>query len=150
VIYILALAVFLIGTIEYIITGVIEMIVLDLKVSTSVAGLLVTAFALSAAIGVPILIATTINVDRKKVLITLVPHSPDIALSVNTSFIQFGFAFGSGLGGLVIGHSSILHLNWLGLGVVSIALLLALLLFTKMNSHVGNHANRDCGQTSHK
>ncbi len=61
-------------------------------------------------------------------------HSPDIALSVNTSFIQFGFALGSGLGGLVISHSSILHLNWLGLGVVSIALLLALLLFTKMNS----------------
>lgn len=393
VIYILALAVFLIGTIEYIITGVIEMIALDLKVSTSVAGLLVTAFALSAAIGAPILIATTINMDRKKVLmsalsvfilsnwltffsstfeavlvsrilqglsggvatvvamavatrlavkekrgnaigiilmglssslvfgvpigtyfsdwlgwkslfiwmgfitifpllviykkvpaikekeavtigmqlsilkdkrilvaliitllyiggystlftyitpflqatsplsitqisgilflagvcsfvgsrvgglladskgpkltiflgltlqvvmflflslvgnnlvlligvlmiwmlatwsispaqqlnlVTLVPHSPDIALSVNTSFIQFGFALGSGLGGLVISHSSILHLNCLGLGVVSIALLLALLLFSKMNSHVGNHANRGCGQTSHK
>lgn len=58
-------------------------------------------------------------------LVTLVPHSPDIALSVNTSFIQFGFALGSGLGGLVISHSSVLHLNWLGLGVVSIALLLA-------------------------
>ncbi|WP_429844375.1 MFS transporter [Brevibacillus sp. FIR094] len=382
VIYILALAVFLIGTIEYIITGVIEMIALDLGVSTSVAGLLVTAFALSAAIGAPILIAMTINVDRKKVLIialsvfilsnwltffsstfegvlvsrilqglsggiatvvamavatrlvvkekrgnaigiilmglssslvfgvpigtyfsdwlgwkslfiwigfvsifpllviykrvpsikekeavtigmqlsilkdkrilvalvitllyiggysilftyitpflqatsplsiteisgilflagvcsfvgsrvgglladakgpkatiflgltlqvvmffllslvgnnlvlligvlmiwmlatwsispaqqlnivTLVPHSPDIALSVNTSFIQFGFALGSGLGGLVISNSSVLHLNWLGLGVVSIALLLAFLLFTKMNSHVAKN-----------
>jgi DHA1 family putative efflux transporter-like MFS transporter len=71
-------------------------------------------------------------------LVTLVPHSPDIALSVNTSFIQFGFALGSGLGGLVISHASILHLNWLGLSIVSIALLLAFLLFTKMNSHVGN------------
>ncbi|GKV56551.1 hypothetical protein NCCP2222_24980 [Sporosarcina sp. NCCP-2222] len=32
-------------------------------------------------------------------LVTLVPKSPDIALSVNTSFIQFGFALGSGVGG---------------------------------------------------
>lgn len=64
----MALAVFLIGTIEYIITGVIEMIAADLQVSTSEAGLLVTVFALAAAIIAPILIALTINMDRKKLL----------------------------------------------------------------------------------
>lgn len=69
IIYVLALAVFLIGTIEYIITGVIEMIAMDLGVSTSEAGLLVTVFALAAAIVAPILIALTINADRKKLLI---------------------------------------------------------------------------------
>lgn len=69
-IYILALAVFLIGTIEYIITGVIEMIAEDLSVSTSEVGLMVTVFALSAAIIAPILIALTINMDRKKLLLT--------------------------------------------------------------------------------
>lgn len=69
IIYILALAVFLIGTIEYIITGVIEMIAVDLGVSTSKIGLLVTVFALAAAIVAPILIALTINVDRKKLLL---------------------------------------------------------------------------------
>ncbi|MEK4045998.1 MFS transporter [Paenibacillus sp. FSL H8-0048] len=69
-IYILALAVFLIGTIEYIITGVIEMIAADLGVSTSEVGLLVTVFALSAAIIAPVLIALTINMDRKKLLLT--------------------------------------------------------------------------------
>lgn len=68
IIYVLALAVFLIGTIEYIITGVIEMIAMDLGVSTSEAGLLVTVFALAAAIIAPILIALTINADRKKLL----------------------------------------------------------------------------------
>lgn len=68
IIYVLALAVFLIGTIEYIITGIIEMIAVDLAVSTSKAGLLVTVFALAAAIIAPILIALTINVDRKKLL----------------------------------------------------------------------------------
>lgn len=65
IIYVLALAVFLIGTIEYIITGVIEMIAVDLGVSTSEVGLLVTVFALSAAIAAPVLIALTINADRK-------------------------------------------------------------------------------------
>ncbi|PAF30983.1 MFS transporter [Paenibacillus sp. 7516] len=70
IIYVLALAVFLIGTIEYIITGVIEMMAMDLGVSTSEAGLLVTVFALAAAIVSPILITLTINADRKKILMT--------------------------------------------------------------------------------
>lgn len=70
IIYILALAVFLIGTLEYIITGVIEMIASDLSVSTSEVGLLVTVFALAAAIIAPILIAITINMDRKKLLLS--------------------------------------------------------------------------------
>lgn len=70
-------------------------------------------------------------------LVTLAPRNPDIALSVNTSFIQFGFALGSGLGGLVINRTSVLYLNWLGLGAVSIALLLAILLFKRMSSSSG-------------
>lgn len=69
IIYILALAVFLIGTLEYIITGVIKMIASDLSVSTSEVGLLVTVFALAAAVIAPILIAITINMDRKKLLL---------------------------------------------------------------------------------
>ncbi|MGE1212477.1 MFS transporter [Bacillus pumilus] len=68
VVYLLALAAFLIGTIEYIITGIIQMVADDLHVTTSVAGLLVTSLALSAAIGAPIVIALTINIDRKKIL----------------------------------------------------------------------------------
>ncbi|GGH46888.1 chloramphenicol resistance protein [Paenibacillus silvae] len=68
-IYILALAVFLIGTIEYIITGIIEMMAAELGVSTAEAGMLVTVFALAAAIAAPILIAATINVDRRKLLL---------------------------------------------------------------------------------
>lgn len=44
------------------------MIAVDLRVSTSEAGLLVTVFALGAAIVAPILIALTINMERKKLL----------------------------------------------------------------------------------
>ncbi|WP_345807140.1 MFS transporter [Bacillus pumilus] len=68
VVYLLALAAFLIGTIEYIITGIIQMVADDLHVTTSAAGLLVTSLALSAAIGAPIVIALTINIDRRKIL----------------------------------------------------------------------------------
>ncbi|MEH7822407.1 MFS transporter [Bacillus altitudinis] len=68
VVYLLALAAFLIGTIEYIITGIIQMVAHDLHVTTSTAGLLVTSLALSAAIGAPIVIALTINIDRRKIL----------------------------------------------------------------------------------
>lgn len=78
----------------------------------------------------------SISPAQELFLVTLVPRNPDIALSVNTSFIQFGFALGSGLGGLVISRTSILTLNWVGLGAVSIALLLAILLFKKMNSGI--------------
>ncbi len=70
-VYLLAFAVFLIGTIEYIITGVIQMVSNDFNVSTSAVGLLVTTFALSAAIGAPIIIALTVNIDRKKLLLTM-------------------------------------------------------------------------------
>lgn len=73
----------------------------------------------------------SISPAQQLFLVTLVPRNPDIALSVNTSFIQFGFALGSGLGGFAIRHTSILHLNWIGLGAVSLACLLAMVLFNR-------------------
>ncbi|WP_025679933.1 MFS transporter [Paenibacillus massiliensis] len=74
----------------------------------------------------------SISPAQQLYLVTLAPRNPDIALSVNTSFIQFGFALGSGLGGLVISRTSVLYLNWLGFAAVSTALLLASFLFKKM------------------
>ncbi|PYE49733.1 DHA1 family putative efflux transporter-like MFS transporter [Paenibacillus barcinonensis] len=71
----------------------------------------------------------SISPAQQLYLVTLAPRSPDIALSVNTSFIQFGFALGSGLGGLVISRSSVLVLNWAGFAAVGIAFLLAILQF---------------------
>lgn len=79
----------------------------------------------------------SISPAQQLYLVTLAPRNPDIALSVNTSFIQFGFALGSGLGGLVINHTSVMYLNWLGFGAVSVALLLAILLFKKSRSRTG-------------
>ncbi len=59
-VYLLPLAVFLIGTIKYIITGIIQVVSSELGVSTSAAGFLVTTFALTAAIGAPIVIAMAV------------------------------------------------------------------------------------------
>ncbi|WP_434749958.1 MFS transporter [Paenibacillus amylolyticus] len=71
----------------------------------------------------------SISPAQQLYLVTLAPRSPDMALSVNTSFIQFGFAMGSGLGGLVISKASVLNLNWAGFAAVGIAFLLAMFQF---------------------
>ncbi|GKS13524.1 MFS transporter [Paenibacillus chitinolyticus] len=97
----------------------------------------VNLFVLILVIMIFMLATWSISPAQQLYLVTLAPRNPDIALSVNTSFIQFGFALGSGLGGLVISRTSVLYLNWLGLAAVSIALLLALLLFKKMRSGIG-------------
>lgn len=88
VVYLLALAAFLIGTIEYIITGIIQMVADDLQVTTSAAGLLVTSLALSAAIGAPIVIALTINIDRRKILswMLIIFTLSNIITSISHSF----------------------------------------------------------------
>lgn len=88
VVYLLALAAFLIGTIEYIITGIIQMVAHDLHVTTSTAGFLVTSLALSAAIGAPIVIALTINIDRRKILswMLIIFTLSNIITSVSHSF----------------------------------------------------------------
>ncbi|MEB2271390.1 MFS transporter [Bacillus safensis] len=88
IVYLLALAAFLIGTIEYIITGIIQMVADDLQVTTSAAGLLVTSLALSAAIGAPIVIALTINIDRRKILswMLIIFTLSNIITSISYSF----------------------------------------------------------------
>lgn len=90
-------------------------------------------FVLIVVLMIFMLATWSISPAQQLYLVTLAPRNPDIALSVNTSFIQFGFALGSGLGGLVVSRASVLYLNWLGFAAVCIALLLAILLFKKMS-----------------
>ncbi|WP_289141136.1 MFS transporter [uncultured Brevibacillus sp.] len=53
-------------------------------------------------------------------LITLSPHSSEVALSINTSIFQLGLAIGAGLGGLIVEHTSILNLGWIS-GILVLA-----------------------------
>ncbi|MEW6642490.1 MAG: MFS transporter [Pseudomonadota bacterium] len=64
----LALAAFAIGTESFMITGLLPVMSADLGVSVSAAGQLVTAFALTYAIGSPVLATLFNNLDRKAVL----------------------------------------------------------------------------------
>jgi predicted MFS family arabinose efflux permease len=64
----LALAAFAIGTEGFVIAGLLPAIATDLSISVSAAGQLVTAYALTYAVGSPILAVTLNNIDRRTVL----------------------------------------------------------------------------------
>ncbi|MFS0838893.1 MFS transporter [Paenibacillus sp. 1P03SA] len=97
----------------------------------------VNLFMLILVLMIFMLATWSISPAQQLYLVTLAPQKPDIALSVNTSFIQFGFALGSGLGGFIISRTHVLYLNWPGLAAVSAALILAILLFQKTGSPIG-------------
>lgn len=67
-IWILAIASFVVGTVELVIAGIIDMIAQDLNVSVGTAGQLITVYSLVFAFGSPILINLTSKVERKKLL----------------------------------------------------------------------------------
>ncbi|GJH36041.1 MFS transporter [Paraburkholderia hospita] len=67
----LTLSAFAIGTTEFVIVGLIPTIAGDLGVTLPSAGLLVSLYALSVAIGAPLLTALTGRVPRKTLLIAL-------------------------------------------------------------------------------
>jgi predicted MFS family arabinose efflux permease len=64
----LAVAAFAIGTEAFVIAGLLPVIAADLQISLAATGQLVTAYALTYAIGSPILAVTFNNLDRRTVL----------------------------------------------------------------------------------
>ncbi|MDD9793552.1 MFS transporter [Priestia megaterium] len=64
-------------------------------------------------------------------LISLTPEASSIVLSLNSSFVQLGFAAGAGIGGIVAGRSSILEISWVGATSVVIALLIGVFSFRR-------------------
>lgn len=65
-VYILAISAFVVGMVELVIGGILPLISEDLDVSISVAGQLITVFALVLAISGPILLALTAKIERKR------------------------------------------------------------------------------------
>ncbi|WP_367127477.1 MFS transporter [Saccharothrix sp. HUAS TT1] len=65
----LFLGMFVLGSGELLVVGVLDLIAADLQVTIPAAGNLVTVYALGLAIGGPVLTALTIKLDRKLVLI---------------------------------------------------------------------------------
>ncbi|MFJ7509445.1 MFS transporter [Peribacillus simplex] len=64
-------------------------------------------------------------------LVSLTPEASGIVLSLNSSFVQLGFAAGAGIGGIVAGRSSILEISWVGATSVVIALLIGVFSFRR-------------------
>jgi len=69
-IYILALVSFLVGTSEYVISGILDKISSTMGISITAAGQFVTIFSFVYAIFTPIMMAITAKMDRKKLLIS--------------------------------------------------------------------------------
>jgi DHA1 family inner membrane transport protein len=70
--YAMALAAFAVGTAEFIIAGLLPTLAADLSVSIPTAGLLVTGYALSVAIGGPILALLTAHFPRRPMILITV------------------------------------------------------------------------------
>lgn len=64
-------------------------------------------------------------------LVSLTPVASSIVLSLNSSFVQLGFAAGAGIGGIVAGRSSIQEISWVGATSVVIALLIGVFSFRR-------------------
>ncbi len=65
----LALGAFAIGTESYVVAGVLPTIAADLGVTVPIAGQLITAFALTYALGSPLIAVATGDMDRRRLLI---------------------------------------------------------------------------------
>ncbi|MEH7306903.1 MFS transporter [Neobacillus drentensis] len=55
-------------------------------------------------------------------LLSIAPEASGIMLSLNSTFVQLGFAAGAGIGGIAVGGSSILAICWIGTAAVAVAL----------------------------
>ncbi|MGW7196797.1 Cmx/CmrA family chloramphenicol efflux MFS transporter [Streptomyces chryseus] len=71
-VYILGLAVFALGTSEFMLSGLLPPIAADMDVSIPQAGLLISAFAIGMVIGAPLLAVATLRLPRRTTLITLI------------------------------------------------------------------------------
>lgn len=68
-IYMLAIITFMVSTSEYVIAGILDKVASSTQVSLSVAGQLITVFAIANAVGSPLVIMTTTKMNQRKILI---------------------------------------------------------------------------------
>jgi MFS transporter, DHA1 family, inner membrane transport protein len=107
----LGLAAFVLGTAEFVIVGVLDLVARDLGVSIAVAGRLVMAYALGISIGGPLVAALTARLDRRRVLVAalLVFVGANLVMAFSTSqALLLAARFVSGaMHGLFVGIASI-------------------------------------------
>jgi len=73
--------------------------------------------------------AWTFGLTQSFNIVSLAPEASGIMLSLNSSFVQLGFAVGAGIGGIAVGGSSIMIVSCLGAAAIAIALCIAVASF---------------------
>lgn len=104
-VYLLAIAAFVVGTVELILGGILDLIAADLHLTLAKAGYLISIFSLVYAISAPVLLNVTARFERKKVymytlLIFLVSNLIS-AFSANFYMLMAGRALGAATGSLI-------------------------------------------------
>jgi DHA1 family putative efflux transporter-like MFS transporter len=108
--------------------GTARTLVGDMVVHAFVLALL-SIVARSTVVAIPLLMlwaiaAWTFGPTQNFNLLSLAPEASGIVLSLNSSFVQIGFAVGAAIGGIAVG-SSILAICWIGAASVAIAVFVA-------------------------
>jgi MFS transporter, DHA1 family, putative efflux transporter len=91
---------------------------------------LLSIVARTTIVAIPLLMlwviaAWTFGPTQNYNLLSLAPKASGIMLSLNSSFVQLGFAAGAGIGGLAVDGSSILAICWIGAAAVAVAVFVA-------------------------
>ncbi|WP_186577899.1 MFS transporter [Aquibacillus kalidii] len=69
-VYLLTIVSFVVGMVELIIGGILDLVAQDLQISVGKAGLFITVFSLVFAIAAPILLTATAKMERKKLMLS--------------------------------------------------------------------------------
>ncbi|GEB35177.1 MULTISPECIES: MFS transporter [Brevibacillus] len=105
-VYILAIAAFVVGTVELIIGGILDIIAEDLQVSISTAGWLITMFSIIFALSAPILLTVTAKAERKSLyvwaLVVFLLGNVISFLSPTYFVLMLGRIFSAASGSLII------------------------------------------------
>ncbi|WP_339242356.1 MFS transporter [Paenibacillus sp. FSL R5-0517] len=104
-VYVLAIAAFVVGTVELILGGILDLIATDLHLSLAKAGYLISSFSLVYALSAPILLNMTARFERKKVymctLFVFLISNLISAFSTSFYMLMAGRALGAATGSLI-------------------------------------------------
>ncbi|WP_433753423.1 MFS transporter [Paenibacillus amylolyticus] len=104
-VYVLAIAAFVVGTVELILGGILDLIATDLHLSLAKAGYLISIFSLVYALSAPILLNMTARFERKKVymctLFVFLISNLISAFSTSLYMLMAGRALGAATGSLI-------------------------------------------------
>ncbi|QWI13536.1 MFS transporter [Bacillus mycoides] len=148
-VYILAIAAFVVGTVELIIGGTLDLVANDLGVSISAAGQLITIFSVVFALSGPVLLAVTGKFERKRLYIGALSifliGNIISAFSVNYGMLMFSRVVCAASGSLIIALSVTLassvvepHFRARAIGIIFMGISGSLVLGVPLGLVLGN------------